>query len=61
MNWWVDFKLWENPLAYVRKRTKDERVQRARNAILSLAYSRGCIVIFVDFEVQHEQKKLPPS
>lgn len=60
MNWWVDYKLWGNSDVLKPRYTKTERLQRTRNAVIIIAGNREHQVIFVDFEEEHVQKKLPP-
>lgn len=59
MDWFLNFKLWENANAYcIVHKTVAERIERARRAVVSRAISRGALVLAVDFRGDYKQPLL---
>lgn len=60
MDWFLDFKVWNNANLYsIIPLTLEQRIERLKRAIVFKTHSRGCIVYHVDFQCTHVQKALP--
>lgn len=56
-HWWLSSQLWNN-LAHVRRLTDVEKKERISRAVISKTWSRGCVVIVVDFKGDHSWQSI---
>jgi hypothetical protein len=59
MDWFLDFKLWENANLYSPvPLTEAQRQERRLRAVIAKSYSRNCLVILVDFKGGYQWPRL---